>query len=78
MSEALACLISFAFAEMGIRRIEAEVDLRNEPSTRMMDRMGFTKEGLLRQRWVAKGEVRDVEIFGLLRTEWRSHRDLCR
>jgi RimJ/RimL family protein N-acetyltransferase len=28
------------------------------------------KEGLLRQRWIAKGEARDVEMYGHLRDEW--------
>jgi RimJ/RimL family protein N-acetyltransferase len=28
------------------------------------------KEGLLRQRWIAKCEARDVEMYGLLRHEW--------
>ena len=36
--------------------------------------LGFTSEGILRQRWVTKGEARDVESFGLLRPEWRATR----
>jgi ribosomal-protein-alanine N-acetyltransferase len=55
---------------MALRRIEAEVDVRNIASARLLRRIGFTKEGLLRQRWVTKGEGRDVEMFGLLRAEW--------
>lgn len=70
MHEALAGVLRCAFETMGIRRVEAEVDIRNAPSARLLGRLGFTKEGLLRQRWVAKGEVRDVEMFGLLRDEW--------
>ena len=70
MREAVGGLLDRAFATMGIRRVEAEVDTRNAASARLMRHLGFTKEGLLRQRWVAKGEVRDVEMFGLLRDEW--------
>jgi RimJ/RimL family protein N-acetyltransferase len=64
MHEALSALI------MGLRRLEAEVDPRNAASGRVLRRLGFTREGLLRQRWVAKGEACDVEVHGLLRHEW--------
>jgi RimJ/RimL family protein N-acetyltransferase len=74
MHEALQALIDSAFAGLALRRLEAEVDPRNRPSTRLLQRLGFTKEGLLRQRWVTKGEVKDVEMYGLLRDEWRQAR----
>jgi RimJ/RimL family protein N-acetyltransferase len=70
MREALEALIGCAFGSMGLRRLEAEVDARNRWSARLLERLGFTREGLLRQRWVAKGEAKDVEIYGLLRSEW--------
>lgn len=69
MHEALVALLGHAFDCMGLRRIEAEVDTRNASSARVLQRLGFTKEGLLRQRWVSKGEARDVEIYGLLQHE---------
>lgn len=70
MHEALSALLGAAFATMGLRRLEAEVDTRNGASARVLQRLGFAKEGLLRQRWVTKGEVKDVEMYGLLRDEW--------
>ena len=70
MHEALAALLGHAFGPMGLRRIEAEIDPRNVASARLVQRLGFTKEGLLRQRWVTKGQAADVEIHGLLRSEW--------
>ena len=72
MREALEALIDTAFGVMALRRIEAEIDPRNLPSTRLAERLGFTREGLLRKRWVAKGEAKDVAIFGLLQDEWRT------
>lgn len=71
MHEALEALIGCAFRGMGLRRLEAEVDPRNRLSARLLQRLGFKKEGLLRERWVTKGEVKDVEMYGLLRSEWR-------
>jgi RimJ/RimL family protein N-acetyltransferase len=70
MQEALGALIDCAFGAIGLRRLEAEVDPRNPASARLLGRLGFTKEGLLRQRWFSKGEARDVEMYGLLRHEW--------
>ena len=70
MHEALSALLGRAFGAMALRRIEAEVDVRNAASAQLLRRLGFAREGLLRQRWVAKGEARDVEMFGLLRDEW--------
>lgn len=70
MREALAALLGHAFGAMNLRRIECEIDPRNVPSMQLCERLGFTREGLLRQRWVAQGSARDVHIYGLLRDEW--------
>jgi ribosomal-protein-alanine N-acetyltransferase len=75
MHEALGALLDRAFGAMALRRLEAEVDVRNAASSRVLQRLGFTREGLLRQRWVGKGEAKDVEIFGLLRDEWPAATD---
>ena len=72
MGEALAILISFAFGDLGLRRLEADVDPRNAPSIRTLERLGFQREGLLRERWEVGGEVQDSALFGLLRGDWAS------
>ena len=74
MREALGGLLDHAFTTMGLRRIEAEVDVRNASSSRLLARLGFTREGVLRQRWFTKGEARDVEMHGLLQNEWTTRR----
>ncbi len=78
MREALTELLSAAFDSMGLRRIEAAVNTRNTASAKLLMRLGFTKEGLLRKRWVVKGYAEDVEVFGLLRGELRSRFDINR
>ncbi len=70
MREALTALLDSAFGTMGLRRLEAEVDTANAPSARLLQRLGFTNEGLLRQRWMTNGKAKDVEVYGLLRNEW--------
>lgn len=71
MREALSLLVGYAFSTMNLRRLEAEVDPRNQSSAGLLLRLGFVKEGLLRERWITKGEATDVEVFGLLRHEWK-------
>jgi ribosomal-protein-alanine N-acetyltransferase len=71
MTEALCGIITHAFGARGLRRLEAEANPANEASCRLLERIGFTAEGLLRKRWQSKGEPYDTRIFGLLREEWK-------
>lgn len=72
MTEALHALVGHAFEGLGIRRLEAEVNPANAASVRVLERLGFTREGLLRQRWVTEGQAYDVAVYGLLRHEYGS------
>jgi PPOX class probable FMN-dependent enzyme len=74
MKEALSLLLGAAFGPMGLRRVEAEVNPANARSCRLLSRLGFAKEGLLRGRWVTDGVPYDVEAWGLLAQDWRSDR----
>ena len=70
MNEALKALVSHAFEVMGLRRLEADVDPRNAASIRTLERLGFQREGFLRERWHVNGEIQDALFYGLLRHEW--------
>ena len=72
MNEALKALISHAFEVMKLRRLEADVDPRNAASIRTLERLGFQREGFLRERWHVNGETQDAIFYGLLRREWLS------
>ena len=72
MNEALKALVSHAFEVMGLRRLEADVDPRNAPSIHTLERLGFQREGFLRERWHVNGEIQDALFYGLLRHEWLS------
>jgi ribosomal-protein-alanine N-acetyltransferase len=69
MREALITLIRCAFGEMDLRRLEANVEAQNTASANLLRRLGFTREGVLRERWITKGEPMDAEVYGLLRHE---------
>lgn len=69
MVEAMRGFVDHAFGTLALRRLEAEIDPRNLASARLLERLGFVREGLLRQRWVSKGELSDSALYGLLRGE---------
>ncbi len=71
MGEALPAVIEFAFRRLKMRRIEADVDPRNDRSLRTLGRHGFQREGLLRERWNVGGEIQDTALLGLLARDWR-------
>jgi RimJ/RimL family protein N-acetyltransferase len=72
--EALARLLRFGFEELGLNRVEADIDPRNAASARTLAGLGFRKEGLLRERWIVDGAVSDSELLGLLRRDWEAVR----
>lgn len=67
---ALECLIGYAFDALDLGRLEADVDPRNAASLDLLERLGFQREGLLRERYRVGGELQDSVILGLLRAEW--------
>lgn len=71
MFEAMKAVVDCAFEDLGLRRLEAEIDPRNTASAKLLERLRFTREGLLRERWNAKGEISDSGLYGLLRTDPR-------
>jgi len=71
MHEALSRFAAYLFDELRMRRLEAEIDPRNIPSAKVLERIGFQREGLLRERWRVAGEVSDSAVYGLLAREWQ-------
>lgn len=71
MSEAMRGLLDFGFGEMGLHRIEASTDAANARSQGLLRSLGFTHEGVLRERFAWHGRFIDEHYFGLLRDEWR-------
>ena len=65
--EAVARLIDHAFGALDLHRLEADVDPRNTASLRLLERLGFVREGYLRERYHVNGEVQDSVLLGLLR-----------
>ncbi len=69
--EALELAIAFAFDTLNLHRIEADIDPRNTRSIALIERVGFQREGLLRDRWRVGDEVSDTALYALLSTDAR-------
>ncbi|MDU5145868.1 MAG: GNAT family protein [Paenibacillus dendritiformis] len=74
MTEAARRVLSFGFRDMGVNRIEAKIDPENIASERLLLRLGFQKEGVMRQHEFEKGRYVDIAVFSLLRSEYGAQR----
>ncbi len=72
MFEAVSSLLTFAFEDLAMNRLEADIDPRNTASARSLEKLGFKQEGYLRERWIVGAQVSDSVIYGLLAREWRA------
>ncbi len=73
-ARALGEVIDHGFETLGARRIFADIDDDNRPSIRLFERLGFTREGVLRANWKTHIGVRDSVIMGLIDTDPRPWR----
>lgn len=71
MTAGLTVLIGYCFERLRLRRLEADVDPENETSIALLERLGFRREGRLRERWLVGGKVFDSLFYGLLERDWR-------
>jgi ribosomal-protein-alanine N-acetyltransferase len=69
MGEALDAVVDHAFGTLGLRRLEADIDPDNARSLRLFEGRGFRREGVLRQRWLVRGEWRDSLMLARLRDD---------
>jgi RimJ/RimL family protein N-acetyltransferase len=74
MHEALTALLDHGFDALDLHRVEADIDPLNAASARSLARLGFVREGLLRERWIVGGQTSDSALYGLLAREWRARK----
>ncbi|NDJ53713.1 MAG: GNAT family N-acetyltransferase [Chloroflexi bacterium] len=70
MTEAVGTIVSFGFEDLDLNRIEAETTLYNVASMRLLSRLGFYEEGVLRDFGYWKGDYHDLRMFSLLRRDY--------
>jgi ribosomal-protein-alanine N-acetyltransferase len=69
-TEVLRALVDFGFQHMNLNRIEGRHNAGNDASGRVMEKLGFKREGVWRQREFKDGRFVDVVQFSLLREEY--------
>lgn len=71
-SEAVSCLLEYAFASLGLHRVIAITDVENAPSVALLARLGLRREGHFRQNVWFKGKWGDEYLYAMLQEEWQS------
>jgi ribosomal-protein-alanine N-acetyltransferase len=71
MTATLSKVVTRAFREHGLHRVEANIQPANAASIRLVARLGFRKEGLSRRYLKINGRWRDHERWAVTREEWR-------
>ena len=69
-TEAVRAMLDYAFGALKLHRISAICDVRNGGSIRVLERLGFRREGHTRQAFWNRGTWVDEYLYALLRDEW--------
>lgn len=72
MPEAAEAVLQYLFETVGFRRIEATHNAENPKSGRVMQKIGMTQEGVLRQHGFVRGKTVDEVWYSILADEYRS------
>lgn len=70
MPEAVRAVLRFGFERMQLNRIEARLDPENAASARLLEKVGMTREGTLRDDYYIDGAFYDGMVYSILRREW--------
>lgn len=75
MRRTLPVVFDHAFSSLGLHRLEADVDPRNDRSLRLLEQLGFEREGYLPERHLIGEERQDSVLLGLLAANWQRSRN---
>lgn len=72
MTEAAKAIVEFAFVDLKIHRVELHAGTENHASIRVAQKLGFKREGVLREAGRGAGGFYDSYVFGLLSSDERA------
>lgn len=71
-TDAVTLTLGFGFGVLDLHRIWATIEPDNEPSLRLVHKLGFRREGFLEKRIRVADEWRDVYLYAITADEWRA------
>jgi len=77
-TEATQIMVDYLFLSKDTKRVQAQTDPRNVASHKVLEKVGFKKEGTLRKSFFMRGEWRDAYIYSILREEWKEPKILTK
>jgi ribosomal-protein-alanine N-acetyltransferase len=74
MTEAVQATTSFAFGALGLHRVQAAVMPHNDPSLRVLEKVGYRREGIAERYLCIAGRWEDHVLFAVTAEEWAARR----
>ena len=71
-TEAATILVDYLFLTKNIVRIQADANVENAASRRVLEKVGFTQEGVLRKVFFVQGAWQDAVLYSIMRDEWKT------
>lgn len=71
MTEAVRAIVAFGFDRLDLNRVEADAAAENIGSIRVLEKVGFVREGLQRDQYFEWDEFHDLVLYALLRSEFK-------
>ena len=77
-TEAIMIMVDYLFLSRELMRVQATVDVSNIVSQRVLEKVGFTKEGIIRKSGFNRGKWCDDFLFSILREDWKEPKILTK
>jgi RimJ/RimL family protein N-acetyltransferase len=77
-TEAAQIIVDYLFLSKDIVRIQAGTNIKNKVSQKVLENVGFKKEGTIRKSAFVKGQWADGYLYSILREEWKEPKILTR
>jgi aminoglycoside 6'-N-acetyltransferase len=77
-SEAAQIMVDYLFLSKETPCIQAVTHIKNTASQRILEKVGFRREGIMRKRSFVRGEWTDMVLFSILREEWKEPKILTK
>ena len=77
-TEAASIIVDYLFLSNNIVRVQADTSTENKASQRVLEKVGFRREGIIRSHFFGTGMWRDSFLYSILREEWKEPKILTK